>query len=196
MSMKKMLLMTALLFISFNFAQELQQEEYVHGPLNYYVHSFAKLSSLVVPPAWGIYQLLSCQEATCLNPMAFGIAGLTWATVILCVHKFDNCHPMQKEKAECTVSEFASLIGRLPEVVDNLSMINKNRFVNCPENNITTCKLSFTIHELEKMFGGYDTYYGLDSNKKPVGQLEVDNERISHSLITAWAINQYYWKQW
>lgn len=147
---------------------------------------------MTIPPIFGVYKLLSCQEATCPDPMTFGISGLARITTVLCMRAFDDCHHMQKEKAECSVNEFANLIGQLPEVVDSLSLINKNQFVACSEKKITTCKLSFSITELEKMFGGYDTYYGIDTNGKPSGRIEIDNERISHPLITTGAINQHY----
>lgn len=196
--MKKLFLMFFICFIGLSFAQELQRVERVHGPLEYYILKFAKLSSLTVPPLYTTYKLLYCQPDTCPDPMKLGIAGVVWAATLIGVHKYDANHALLKEKTECTVAELTTLLTAIPELVDNLSVAKRNDYVYCPTSKIATSKLIFTIPELENMFGGYKTYYGWDANGKPGGELIIDEdeEPVRHLLITAWAKNQYDWKHW
>lgn len=186
--------MNLLCVASFSFSQELQRSERVHGPFEYYSLKIAKLSSLTVPPLYMTYQCITCQGSTCPEPMKIGISGLVWAATLLAVRKFDENHPKQKEKAECTVIELINLIGSFPDVVENLPLGARDNFIHCPLKETTIQTLSFTIPELEKMFGGYVTLFGTDSNGKPCGELIVEEKAVRHPLITKWAENQHFWK--
>lgn len=194
--MKIRIIWCGLIFISLSFGQELQRAEYVHGPLDYYAYKIGKFGSQVIPPLFTTYKVLMCEGATCPDSMGLGIAGIVWAAAMFALHKIDTCHPMQKEQAECTVYELLCLIADFPEVLDTLSERKKRISTGCLVEQVKMRKLSFTIAELEKMFGGYDAYYGFDCNNKPCGQIRVDDEQIHHPLITAWAKNKHYWKHW
>lgn len=188
--MKKLFLINLLCIASFSFSQELQRSERVHGPFEYYSLKVAKLSSLTVPPLYMAYQLISCQGNTCPEPMRVGISTLVWLAGLIGVRTYDRSHPKQKEKAECTVVELTRLIADFPDVVENLPVVARHNYTQCSPKKILTHTLSFAVPELEKMFGGYVTLLGIDSNGKPCGELIVKERTVRHPLITAWAQNQ------
>ena len=179
-----------------SFSQELQRSEQVHGFIEYYSYHAGKLCSLAFPPLYITHQLALCVGNTCPNAMALGVSGLVWAVAVLGVRTYENYCSAKLEKAECTVNEFTSLIARFPEIVDYISAAKRNDYMYCPQEKFTSCKLIFIPSELEKMFGGYETHLGLDSNGKPCGEVIIDEERIRHPLITTWAKHKSYWKHW
>lgn len=179
-----------------SFSQELQRSEQVHGRIDYYSYHTAKLCSLAVPPLYLTFQLATCLGNTCPNAMGLGVSGLVWVATILSVRRYESYCSARLEKAECTVSEFTGLIAQFPEIVDSISAAKKNNYIYCPQSKIAMTSLIFTPYELEKMFGGYETHLGIDSNGKPCGELILDKERIRHPLITTWAKHQSYWKHW
>lgn len=194
--MKKLFFMNCLLVFAVSFSQELQRSERVHGPSEYYGYHAAKLCSLAVPPLYLTYQLTTCLGNTCPNAMVLGVSGLVWMVSMLGVRKFESYCAARLEKAECTVNEFTSLIAQFPEIVDYISAEKRKNYIHCPAEKVANCKLIFTPTELEKMFGGYETHLGIDSNGKPCAEVIIDDEPIRHPLVTVWAKHQSYWKHW
>lgn len=200
-SMKKLLFLPILLMIFFCFAHCFAQEplinaERVHGPLEYYLYQGAKFSSLVVPPVVTVYKVLGNGGNSCPDALALGMAGIVWAVTSVAVHKFGQLDSIQKQNNESTVAELTRLIADFPEVVDRLAVHKRSDYMFCPKDKIATCKLSFTVPELQQMFRGYLTYYGIDNNGKPAGYIVVEDTVIAHPLITAWAKTCHYWKHW
>ena len=191
--MKKIIILPCLIFTFLASCQELQQKDRVHGPAEYYTYELSKISSLLGPTAVTAYKAYLCEGASCPDPIQLGIAGVVWMVSVVACHKYIQHHPRQKETTECTVVELTNLIASYPEIIDNLSVAKRNDYIYCPLEKTSKCKLHFSVSELEKMFEKCITYYGLDANGKPCGQIIVDDKPIMHPLITAWAKNRHYW---